>query len=63
MRESIDQTLRDALIAYLAEREALLVLDNLEQVLAARSDVAALVAACPRLTVLLTRRTPLESAG
>src|SRR5262249_3742553 len=53
VRESIDQSLLEALIAYVAERETLLVLDNLEQVLAARGDIAALVAACPRLTVLL----------
>src|SRR5215217_8049585 len=63
VRESIDQSMLDALIAYLSERDTLLVLDNLEQVLDAATSIATLVAACPRLTVLTTSRAPLDIAG
>jgi predicted ATPase len=38
----------------------LLVLDNCEQVITAASDVAALLAACPRLAILVTSREPLR---
>jgi predicted ATPase/class 3 adenylate cyclase len=63
VRESVDQSTLEALIAHLEERDALLVLDNLEQVLGAASPIAALVGACPRLTVLMTSRAPLAIAG
>ena len=38
----------------------LLVLDNCEQVITAASDVAALLAACPQLAILVTSREPLR---
>ena len=38
----------------------LLVLDNLEQVLDAARDVAALVGRCPKLQVIATSRAPLK---
>ena len=63
VRESVDQSILDALIAYLEGRDTLLVLDNLEQVLGAGPSIAALVAACERLTVLMTSRAPLAIAG
>jgi len=45
----------------LRDRQALLVLDNCEQVAAACGElVASLLAACPTLTVLATSRIPLE---
>jgi predicted ATPase len=47
---------------YLAARELLLVLDNCEHVLDAAPYVAALLAAAPRLTVLVTSREPLRIA-
>ena len=62
VRESVDQSPLDALIAHLATREALLVLDNLKQVDAAYT-IASLMRACQRLTVLATSRSPLAVAG
>ncbi len=44
----------------LRERELLLVLDNLEQVVEASGDLGSLLAACPRLTILATSREPLR---
>lgn len=53
-----------AIVASLATalrgRQALLILDNFEQVLAAAPRIADLLAACPALTVLVTSRTPLH---
>lgn len=63
VRASIDQSTLDAVAEHLAEREALLVLDNLEQVLGAGTAVATLAAACRRLTILTTSRTPLGIRG
>lgn len=48
---------------YLHDKRWLLVLDNFEQVLDAGSDIAALVAACPGLTALVTSRAPLRVSG
>ncbi|MCC7103812.1 MAG: adenylate/guanylate cyclase domain-containing protein, partial [Chloroflexi bacterium] len=50
----------DVLIDYLRGRHMLLVLDNFEQVIAAATDVDALLRACPRLTLLVTSRAPLQ---
>ena len=56
--------LAERLRDFLRERSLLLTLDNLEQVLpAAAAPVANLVASCPELTVLVTSRPPLWSAG
>ena len=50
----------DALAALIGERRVLLVLDNLEQVVEAAEDIAALVARCPSLQVVATSRRPLR---
>jgi non-specific serine/threonine protein kinase len=50
----------DAICTVIGERRVLLVLDNLEQVLDAAGDIAALVARCPALQVIATSRAPLK---
>jgi predicted ATPase/class 3 adenylate cyclase len=53
----------DAVTGYLADRRALLVLDNLEQLDGAAGVVAGLLAAAPSLVVLATSRRPLHLPG
>ena len=52
--------LRGQLVDHLRERELLLVLDNLEQVVAVGPDLATLLAASPRLAILATSRESLR---
>ena len=56
-------SLEAALERFLVRRRALLVLDNLEQVLGASPLVARLLAAAPRVKVLATSRIPLRIRG
>lgn len=51
------------LIAYLAERHALVILDNVEQVIDIAGFVARAAAACPDLKIVLTSRRPLRVSG
>jgi len=53
----------DAVTGYLSERQALLVLDNLEQLAGAAAVVARLLAAAPRLVVLAASRRALHLQG
>lgn len=54
----------EASCAHLAERQALVVLDNCEHLLSACAEAAErLLRGCPRLSVLATSRTPLGVAG
>jgi predicted ATPase/DNA-binding SARP family transcriptional activator len=53
----------DGLAAHLADREVLLLLDNLEQLVPDVELVSRLLAGAPRLLVLATSRTPLRLAG
>jgi predicted ATPase/DNA-binding CsgD family transcriptional regulator len=48
---------------FLREREVLLVLDNIEQVVAAAPELAGLLAGCPGLTLLVTSRETLRIEG
>ncbi|WP_234027898.1 ATP-binding protein [Pseudonocardia dioxanivorans] len=52
--------LLEHLSGYLSERDALVILDNMEQVLAARGFVADLLAATTRPRILVTSRSPLH---
>jgi predicted ATPase/DNA-binding CsgD family transcriptional regulator len=63
VREAGGEPLVDRLAAFLQTRALLLILDNLEQVLAAAPEVARVLAACPDLTILATSRAPLHIAG
>jgi predicted ATPase len=56
--ETISQVLRakDVLAAHIAERELLLLLDNLEQVIEAAPELSALLLACPNLRLIVTSR-------
>jgi predicted ATPase len=58
--EAHGRTALDALCTVIGDRGVLLVLDNLEQVLDAAGDIAALVSRCPSLQVLATSRAPLK---
>ena len=63
--ETIAQTLgaKDGLAAHIGERELLLLLDNLEQVIEAAPELAALLHACPNLRLLVTSRELLRVDG
>jgi predicted ATPase len=50
----------DALKRFVCAKQMLLLLDNLEQVLGAGPDIAALLEACPRVKMLVTSRAPLR---
>ena len=62
---TIGQTLgaKDGLAEHIAEREMLLLLDNLEQVVEAAPELAALVERCPNLRLLATSRERLRIRG
>jgi predicted ATPase len=51
------------LVDHIGERELLLLLDNLEQVVDAAPEVAGIVESCPRLKVLVTSRELLRVRG
>jgi predicted ATPase len=63
--ETIAQTLgaKDGLAEHIGEREMLLLLDNLEQVIEAAPEVSGLLQGCPNLTVLATSRELLRVQG
>jgi predicted ATPase len=60
---SADQPPLDGVVAALADRDTLLILDNLEQLDGAGSAVGELLAAAPRLRVLATSRLRLGTQG
>ena len=63
--DTIAQTIgtKDGLAASIGEREMLLVLDNLEQVIAAAPELASLVEKCPNLRLVVTSRELLRVRG
>ena len=63
VREVRDRPLAVALATFLKPRQALLVLDNCEQVLEAAPEAGALLAACPAVQILATSRAPLRVRG
>ncbi len=63
LKEVAGLSLLDLLKGALHWKHLLLLLDNFEQVVDAAVDVAALLAACPNLKVLVTSRMPLHVRG
>ncbi len=63
IRDHGDHAPADLLKRTLTGKRMLLVLDNFEHVIAARSLVGELLAACPQLRLLVTSRTPLRLQG
>jgi predicted ATPase len=63
--ETISQVLgaKDGLAEHIGERELLVVLDNLEQVIASAPELSALVSACPNLALIVTSRELLRVQG
>jgi predicted ATPase len=62
---TISQTIgsRNGLAEHIGEREMLLLLDNLEQVIEVAPEISALLPACPNLTLLVTSRELLRVRG
>ncbi len=60
IKEGAGHELIDGISAFLANRQLLLVLDNLEHVIAATQQIAELLSRCPQLHLLVTSRTPLK---
>ena len=60
VKEAEERSLGDGLAALIGDGEALLLLDNLEQIVSAAPDVAWLVDRCPALHIVTTSRTPLR---
>jgi predicted ATPase/class 3 adenylate cyclase len=63
VREQPGQSALDTLSSYLAGKQMLLLLDNLEHLLEAASELSALLSACPGLTLLCTSRELVRIQG
>ena len=63
VKEAEGRTLGDGVAALIGDKKALLLLDNLEQVVTAAPDVAGLIETCPALRIVTTSRTPLRIAA
>ena len=63
VKQGAGQNVTEALEQHLRERQQLLVLDNFEQLLEAGLPLAQLLAACPRLKMLVTSRVVLHLQG
>src|SRR6266545_4163638 len=63
LREQSGESVIETLTEYLRDKQLLLVLDNLEQVVAAAPMLAGVLRSAPGLNVLATSRTPLRLSG
>jgi predicted ATPase len=63
LAEVVGRPIEESLYAFLRAKQTLLLLDNFEQILGAAPLVAALLAAAPRLKVLVTSRAVLHLYG
>jgi predicted ATPase/class 3 adenylate cyclase len=63
VKEAEGRTLGEGVVALVGDRKALLLLDNLEQIVdAAAAEVARLIDSCPELRIVTTSRTALRIA-
>jgi len=63
VKEAEERSALDGIVALLADRAVLLVLDNLEQIVDAAPDIAELAVRCPAVKLLITSRVPLRIAA
>src|SRR5262249_4743446 len=63
LREAGDESFAARLAAFLRDKRLLLVLDNMEHLVAAAADLVDLLSACPGLTVFATSRLRLQVSG
>jgi predicted ATPase len=63
VHDSGETPLADTLVKALRPRQALLIVDNFEQVVGAAGDISKLVSACPSIVTLMTSRAALRIAG
>jgi predicted ATPase len=63
VKEAEGRTLGEGVASLIGDKKALLLLDNLEQVVSAAPDVAGLAESCPGLRIVTTSRTPLRIAA
>jgi predicted ATPase/class 3 adenylate cyclase len=63
VKEAEGRTLADGLVLLIGDKKALLLLDNLEQVVSCAPDIARLSDRCPELRIVATSRTPLRIAA
>lgn len=63
VKEAEGRTLGEGIVTLIGERDALLLLDNFEQIVSAAPEVAQVIERCPRLRVVATSRTPLRIAA
>jgi len=61
--ETQGRPVAESVKAFFRHREALLILDNFEQILGAASQIVDLLRAAPRLTIVITSRSPLQVSG
>src|SRR5205085_10370129 len=62
VKEAEERTLREGIAELIGDEKALLLLDNLEQLVAVAPEVAELISQCPELRIVATSRTPLRIA-
>jgi predicted ATPase/DNA-binding winged helix-turn-helix (wHTH) protein len=63
LTEAQGQPVADSVRAFFRHREALLILDNFEQILSAAPQVGELLGAAQGLTIVITSRSPLQISG
>jgi predicted ATPase/class 3 adenylate cyclase len=63
VKEAEERSFADGIVALIGDREVLLVLDNLEQIVDAAPDIAGMASRCPELRLLVTSRVPLRVAA